>query len=206
MTHADQPEPRPAEDEENGAAAPDHDGSAPADAGPAIHHGDGQVAALEAELARMKDHLLRALADVENTRKRGQREREDAGKFAIASFARDLLGFADNFTRAIAAIPPELKQADERVASVVAGIEAMEKDLLSTFEKHGIQKIEPLDETFDANFHEVIFEAPGTGKPAATIIQVIEPGYILKDRLLRPARVAVAKDEGGERTRIDTQA
>src|SRR5688500_432187 len=93
--------------------------------------GDDRTAALEAELARMKDHMLRALADSENLRKRAQREREDAGKFAIAAFARDLLGFADNFGRAVASIPAELKEADERIAGVITGIEAMEKELLT---------------------------------------------------------------------------
>lgn len=159
-------------------------------------HPEDRITELEAELARTKDHMLRALADAENTRKRALREREDAGKYAISSFARDLLDFADNFHRALEAFPADLKEADERAANVMTGIESMEKALMSNFEKHGITKIEPIDVPFDPNFHEVMFETPGTGKPAGMIIQLIEPGYVIKDRLLRPARVGVAKDEG----------
>lgn len=173
---------------------------------------EDRTAALEAELVRMKDHMLRALADAENTRKRALKDREDAGKYAITSFARDLLDFTDNFRRALGAIPPDLKSVDDRFGNVITGIEAMQKEMLRVLEKHGITKIEPIDQPFDANFHEVMFEAPGTGKPAGTIVQVIEPGYVIKERLLRPARVGVAKDEGqgnGSKqpgTRIDTQA
>lgn len=152
------------------------------------------IAALQEEVASAKDQTLRALAEAENIRKRAFREREDAAKYAIAGFARDLLDFADNFQRALGAIPEEAR-SDARVAAVVEGILAMEKDLFTTFEKHGIQKITPMDEMFNPNFHEAMFEAPGTGKPGGTIIQVIESGYILKDRLLRPARVGVAKND-----------
>lgn len=163
------------------------------------------IAALQSEAATAKDQALRALAEAENTRRRAVKEREDAGKYAISAFARDLLEFSDNFQRALAAIPAEIR-SDERIAAVMTGIEAMEKDLFTTFEKHGIQRISPLDQPFDPNFHEAMFEAPGTGKPHGTIIQVVEPGYIIKDRLLRPARVGIAK--GGEPAahRVDTQA
>ena len=122
---------------------------------------------------------------------------------------RDLLYVADNIRRALESIPEDLQQADERIAGVISGIDAIEKELLKNFERHGIRKIEPMDEIFDPNFHEVMFEAPGTGKPAGTIIQMVEPGYILHDRLLRPARVGVAKDEGqggGNDRHIDTEA
>ncbi len=167
-----------------------------------------RLSALEAELGKVRDQLLRALADSENTRKRALREREDAGKYAVSAFARDLLDFSDNFRRALDAIPPELRDADDRIASLITGIESMRQELGNVFEKHGIKKIEPLHEPFNPNFHEVIFEAPGTGKPPGTIIQLIEPGYVIRDRLLRPARVGVAKDDGhkGEGHKIDTQA
>jgi molecular chaperone GrpE len=167
----------------------------------------GVIEALQAEVAAAKDQTLRALADAENTRKRALKEREDAGKYAISAFARDLLEFSDNFHRAMDAIPAEVK-ADERIVAVITGIEAMEKDLFSTFEKHGIQKITPLGEMFNPNFHEALFEAPGTGKPGGMIIQVVEPGYIIKDRLLRPARVGVAKADDGAPAggHVDTQA
>lgn len=159
--------------------------------------GGGQdVQALQAELDKTKDQMMRALADAENTRRRAQKDKLDAGNFAISNFAKDLLDFSDNFGRALASIPEDIAETDDRVKSVVQGIQAMEKELLRTFEKHGIQKIEPLEEIFDPNFHEVMFEIPGSGKPGGTILQVLEPGYLLKERLLRPARVGVAADDG----------
>lgn len=157
---------------------------------------DSRVAALEQELAQMKDQALRAIAEQENTRRRSQKEREDASRYSISNFARDMLEIADNLRRGLEAIPDDLKAADQRLENVVEGIEATERSLLNAFDRHGIVKLEPMDEIFDPNFHEVMFEAPGTGKPAGTIIQLIEVGYMLKDRLLRPARVGVAKDEG----------
>lgn len=183
-----------------------HD-AASADAAAGFSH---KIAALEKELERTKDQMLRALADAENTRRRSQKEREDAGKYAVSSFARDLLDVADNFHRALQSIPAELKDADERVKGVVTGIETVQKEMLRTFEKHGIRKIEPIGEPFNPHFHEVIFEAPVPGKPPGTVIQLIEAGYILNDRLLRPARVGVSKADGsgaGEPPhRIDEQA
>ncbi len=158
-----------------------------------------KVKILEDELAKAKDQLMRTLADSENLRKRTQRERVDAGKYAVSSFAKDLLDFADNFRRAIESIPEELRNQDDRMKNLVGGISAMERDLLKTFEKHGIQKMEPHGEVFDPNYHEVMFEADAPDKKPGTIIQVIEPGYMLHDRLLRPARVGVAKDSGGEK-------
>ena len=164
------------------------------------------VARLESEVAKLKDHLLRTLADAENTRKRAVKDRDDATKYAIANFARDMLDFADNFHRALTSIPAEAR-GDERIASVITGIETMEKVLAQNFTKHGITKVEPLDKPFDANFHEVMFEVPGSGKPAGMVVQVIEAGYMLKDRLLRPARVGVAKSEGPTAGgRLDTKA
>lgn len=153
-----------------------------------------RVSELEAEAARMKDHMLRALADAENTRKRALRERDDATKFAISGFARDMLDTADNLRRAIDAIPEDQRAAN---AALIEGLEAVERGLLKTFEKHGIRKLEPMGETFDPNFHEVMFEAPVPGKAAGIIIQLVEPGYMLNDRLLRPARVGIAKGDPG---------
>lgn len=158
----------------------------------------GRIRELEDELSRVKEHMLRALTDAENARKRAQKDREEAGKYAITAFARDLLSFADNFTRALDAIPDDLKDVEPRIANVISGIEAMEKELMNTFEKHGIQRLDPMDEPFDPNFHEVMFEAPATGKPAGTVVQIIEPGYMIKDRLLRPAKVGIAKSMPGE--------
>ncbi len=157
------------------------------------------VSALEAEIARLKDHVLRALADADNTRKRAAKEREDATNFAVTSFARDMIEMADNFRRAIESIPDDIKTGgDPMIVNLMAGIDAMERNLLKTFEKHGIKKIEPLGVPFDPHFHEVMFEAPVPGKAPGTVIQLLEPGYVLNDRLLRPARVGVAKADGSD--------
>lgn len=170
-----------------------------------------KVIALQEQLDNAKDQMMRAVAEAENTRKRMMKEREDGRKYAISGFAKDLLDFSDNFSRALDSIPAEALEGNDLIKNVLSGIEAMEKHLLNTFEKHGIQKIEPLEEKFDPNIHEVMFEAPVPDKPAGTIIQVIEPGYLLHDRLLRAARVGVAKNDGqgdnqtGGTGHIDTQ-
>ncbi len=166
---------------------------------PAAADGEAQarIAALEAELDRTKDQMLRAVAETDNARKRALRDREDASKFAISSFARELLDVSDNLRRALGAVPEDLMETEPRLKNLVDGIEATERELLRSFEKNGVKKIEPLDEPFDPNFHEVMFETPGSGRPPGTITEVIEAGYVLHDRLLRPARVGVAKDDGG---------
>ncbi len=204
MTHSEQPSYNPNEtpagdDENQDPLAPTPELQAQEQAAPAETHAgqDPQLAALQAELDATKDKLLRALAEAENTRRRAAKEREDAGSYSIAAFSRDLLSVADNLRRAIEATPSEAL-ADERIKNLFEGIEATERELLSAFEKNHVKKLDPLGEKFDPNFHEVMFESPGTGKPAGTIFQVMEVGYTLKDRLLRPARVGVAKGESGE--------
>lgn len=149
-----------------------------------------RIQVLEEENARIKDHMVRALADAENTRKRSVKEREDASKFAVSGFAKDILSVADNLRRALEAMPEE---QTEHLQGLINGIEATERELLRAFEKNGILKLEPMDELFDPNFHEVMFEAPIPNKAAGTIIQIIEPGYVLNNRILRPARVGIAK-------------
>jgi molecular chaperone GrpE len=147
----------------------------------------------EAELAETKDKLLRALAETENLRRRAQREREDASKYAAANFAKDMLDVADNFRRALASIDPASLQ-DERAKALIEGVAATERALLAAFERHGIKRIEPeIGERFDPNLHEAMFEVPGTGKPGGSIVQVVQTGYRMHDRLLRPAMVGVAK-------------
>jgi molecular chaperone GrpE len=151
-----------------------------------------RVAALEAELADYRDRLLRALAETENTRRRAQREREDASKYTIAGFAKDLLSVADNLRRALDSLP-EAEIRDERTRSLLSGVAATERELLSVFERHGVRRIDPQGEHFDHNFHQAIFEADRADRPAGTIVEVLQPGYVLHDRLLRPAMVGVAK-------------
>jgi molecular chaperone GrpE len=154
---------------------------------------EAEVAALEAELAETKDHLLRALAETENVRRRAQREREDTAKYAISGFAKELLSVADNLRRALDSLP-EAEAKDDRTRSLLAGVEATERELLRVFEHHGIRRIDPKGERFDHNFHEAVFEAERPGNQGGTIIEVLQPGYVLRDRLLRPAMVGVAKD------------
>src|SRR5207244_3253058 len=154
---------------------------------------ESRLAALEAELAEQKDRLLRALAETENVRRRGQREREDAAKYAVAGFAKELLSVADNLRRALNSLPAE-EAKDQRTVSLLEGVEATERELLGVFEKNGVRRIDPEGERFDHNLHQAIFEAERPGKPAGMIIEVLQPGYVLHDRLLRPAMVGVAKE------------
>ncbi len=164
-----------------------------------------RLQALETENAQLKDQALRALAEAENTRRRAERDREDASKFGITNFARGLLNVADNLRRALDAIPADLRDGDPRLQALIAGIEATERELLSGFERVGIKKIAALETLFNANLHEVMFEAPGTGKSPGTVVQVIEDGYTIHERLLRPARVGVAKGDGPTPRTIDQQ-
>ena len=151
-----------------------------------------RIAALETELAEAQDRLLRALAETENTRRRAQRERADAEKYSIGRFAEGLLSVADNLRRALDSLP-ESEAKDDRTRSLLAGVAATERELLAAFERHNLKRIDPMGEKFDHNFHQAVFEAENTGHPAGTIVEVLQPGYVLHDRLLRPAMVGVAK-------------
>ncbi|MDE2109621.1 MAG: nucleotide exchange factor GrpE [Alphaproteobacteria bacterium] len=152
----------------------------------------------EAQLAEMRDRMLRALADAENTRRRAERERQDVSQYAIARFARDMLQIADNFGRALAACPKELRDAaDPQVKAVIDGVEATERQLLGTLEQYGVKMIDTSDGKFDPNRHQAIAEVPGDGKPAGSIVNVVQTGYMIGERLLRPAMVTVARKENG---------
>lgn len=198
-------EPRPeATEPETGAAGPEVEGVADSEAAGVTAEigGDAalagaleRIAGLEADNAKLKDQALRALAETENIRRRSEREREDTAKYAISGFAKSLLDAADNLNRAIAAVPAGAVEADAALKTLVDGVAATERQLLAAFERHGVTRIEPVGEVFDPNFHQAMFELPGTGKPAGTIVQVMQPGYVLQGRLLRPAMVGVAKAE-----------
>lgn len=161
---------------------------------------DGQDAeaapSVEDRLAETNDQLLRALAELENTRRRADRDRAEALKYGAASFARDMLGVADNLQRALNAVA-ELDQdtLPDAAKSLLEGVAATERDLIASMGRHKVSPVSPMGEKFDANIHEAMFEAPGTGQPAGTIIEVIETGYMMDERLLRPAKVGIAKDE-----------
>ena len=154
-----------------------------------------RIAALEEALAQTKEQMMRTVAEAENGRKRALKEREDASRYAVSKFSKDLLSVADNLRRALEAVPADLLEQQPQIKNLTDGIAATERELLRSFEKNGIQKLEPLNEPFNPNFHEVMFEAPMPDKENGTIIQVIEPGYTLNGRILRPARVGVAKNE-----------
>jgi molecular chaperone GrpE len=151
-----------------------------------------RLAEAEAEVAATRDKLLRALADSENQRKRAQRERDDAGKYAASAFAKDMLDVSDNLRRALSSAPAE-SEWDELTRNLLAGVAATERELQAALERHGIKRIDPQGERFDHNFHQAMYEVDNTGQPAGTIVQVLQPGYVIHDRLLRPALVVVAK-------------
>lgn len=180
----------------NTAAAAGADAGSPED----------RVAKLEAEVASLKDQLLRAMAETENTRRRAQRDREDASKFAVSSFAKELVSVADNLRRALEAVPAEGREKDEMLKGLAVGVEATERQLFAAFDRAGIKKLDPAGEPFDPNFHQVMFEIENTGKAAGTVVQVLQPGYTIHGRLLREAMVGVAKggDAGGQH--VDTKA
>ena len=147
----------------------------------------------EAELAELNDKLLRTLAEGENLRRRAQREREETSKYAIAGFARDVVGAADNLRRALEALPEGPATEEGPLKAFTEGVELTERELLGVFERHGIEKIDPVGQKFDHNLHEAMFEIPTTDAPPGTVIQVVQAGYVLNGRLLRAARVGIAK-------------
>jgi molecular chaperone GrpE len=151
------------------------------------------VAELTAQVADLKDQLLRALAETENLRRRSQREREDAVRYATAPFAKDMVEVADNLSRALEAVPPDAVEADEHLKTLMTGVRMTEKALQTVFEKHHIRRIDPMGQRMDPHAHEALFEVPDPSQPAGTVVQVIRAGYRLHDRLLRAAQVGVAK-------------
>jgi molecular chaperone GrpE len=156
-------------------------------------NGEDALAAARAEAAQYKDQLLRAMAETENTRRRAARDRDDAQKYGITNFAREVLAVADNLRRALEAIPADTLQSDEALKTLYDGIAATERQLEAALGKQQIQRIWPEGERFDSNFHQAMFEVPDSGKPAGTVVQVLQAGYKIHDRLLRPALVGVAK-------------
>jgi molecular chaperone GrpE len=180
-----------------GEAAPEQpDVGAPAEA--AADERPAHEIELEAELAATKERLLRALAETENLRRRSMRDLQDAHKYAITNFARELLEVADNLSRALEAVPARARDEIEFVRNLADGIAMTEKALLTSFERHQIEKVMPaIGEKFDHNRHQAMFEVESTEQPPGTVVQVLQPGYTIAERLLRPALVAVAKGAPG---------
>ena len=157
-----------------------------------------QLEAARAEAAQLKDQLLRALAEAENVRRRAQRDREDAAKYGIANFARDVLQVSDNLHRALEAIPAATLAADEALKNLHEGVTATERQLDAALERQQVKRIWPMGEKFDANLHQAMFEVPTFDHQPGTVVQVMQAGYVIHDRLLRPALVGVAKQPAGE--------
>jgi molecular chaperone GrpE len=152
------------------------------------------AAELAREAADLKDRLLRSLAEMENLRRRTEKQIADERVYGIASFARDVLGVADNIRRALEAVTPELREsADTAVKALIEGVELTERELLRVLEKHGVKKLEPLGLKFDPNLHQAMYEVPDPSVPSGTVAQVMQAGYTIGERVLRPAMVAVTK-------------
>ncbi len=159
---------------------------------------ENETESLKNEVAALKDQMLRVMADAENTRKRAQKDREDASRFAVTSFARDLLSMVDNFDRALNAITPDQKEnAAPEWKNLMEGIESIHRGMQSTLSRHGIEKIDTKDQSFDPNLHEVLFEAPIPNVEKGKIIETIEAGYTINGRLLRAAKVGIAAGGAG---------
>jgi molecular chaperone GrpE len=156
-----------------------------------------ETASLKEETAALKDRLLRAAADMDNLRKRAEREKAEATLYAATNFARDLLSVADNMSRALAAVPAEAReQADEATKNLLAGVELTERELLKVFERYNIRRVETVGAKFDPNVHQALFEMPTSEHPPGTVVQEMQSGFAIGDRCLRPAMVGVAKAEG----------
>jgi molecular chaperone GrpE len=155
--------------------------------------------------AEYKDKLLRVLAEMENLRRRTEREIADTRAYGISAFARDILAVADNMDRALQALDAEIREnADAGVKALLDGVELTERELHKVLEKHGVKKLEPLGEKFDPNLHQAMFELQDPSRPAGTVAQVMQPGYMIGERILRPALVAVAK--GGPKPATEAPA
>ena len=155
---------------------------------------DGSMELLVKEAAEARDKMLRTLAEMENLRKRTAKEVADARAYGITGFARDILDIADNLQRALDAIPAEAKEtADPGIKAFIEGVELTERSLLNTLEKNGVKKFDPSGEKFDPNFQQAMYEVPDPSVPAGTVVQVVQAGFMIGERVLRPALVAVSK-------------
>jgi molecular chaperone GrpE len=179
---------RPQKASTGAAAAPDAAGVPAAE--PSVEE---QVARLEAEKAELKDRLLRALAEMENLRRRTEREVADTRSYAVTAFARDMLSVADNLRRALDAVPAQArKSSDGAVKGLIDGIELTERELVKTLERHGVRKVDPAGQKFDPNMHQAMFEAAHDSIAKGQVHTVVQPGYAIGERVLRPALVGVS--------------
>jgi len=153
--------------------------------------------ALREEVTSLNDRILRLAAELENTRRRAEREKVDAGKYAITNFARDLLSVADNFERALAAAPDaeKVEATPETISGLLTGMRMTEKELIKTLERHGVARLDPKGEKFDPNIHQAVAQAPAAGVPSGHVAEVAQTGFVLGDRVLRAAMVVVSTGE-----------
>ena len=152
--------------------------------------------ALKAEVESLKDQRLRALAEVENIRRRADKEKVEVSQYAVTKFARDMVGIADNFARALAAVPAGVREAaDPQVQAVLDGVEATDRQLLQTLERYGVKQVDTSEGKFDPNLHQAIAEVPAGDKAPGSIVDVVQTGFMIGERLLRPAMVTVAKKD-----------
>jgi len=163
------------------------------------------AAQLAKEAADLKDRLLRTLAEMENLRRRTEREVADARSYGVTNFARDILAVADNMERALKALDDEIREkAEAGVKALLDGVELTERELIKAMEKHGVKKLEPQGQKFDPNLHQAMFEIPDESVPAGTVVQIMQPGYTIGERVLRPALVGVSK--GGPKAQASAHA
>ena len=161
---------------------------------PPVDPRDARIGALNEEVASLRDRLLRLAAEMENSRKRLEREKAEATLYAATNFARDLLSVADNMGRALSAVSPDERAiADEVTQNLLAGVEVVERDLLNTFQRYGIRKLTTVGQKFDPNMHQALFEVPDKDYPPGTVVQEMQSGFAIGERCLRPAMVGVAK-------------
>lgn len=163
---------------------------------PPVDARDAEIAALTQEVGSLKDRLLRLAAEMDNTRKRLEREKAEAALYAATNFAKDLLSVTDNLGRALFAVSPQTREAaDEKMKNLLAGVEVTERELLNTLQRHGIRRLETVGGKFDPNMHQALFEVPTTDYPPGTVVQEVQSGFAIGERCLRPAMVGVAKAE-----------
>jgi molecular chaperone GrpE len=185
-------DPKP-DNPEAGDASPNANAQRQEDAGDNSRTVHDVIAALQAESTEFKDKWLRAQAEVENIRKRAEREREDTAKYAISRLAQDIVNVGDNFQRAINAVPAGAAEQDVQLKSVLDGVRMIERELLNALERFGIKRMQPMHEPFNPHLHQAVMEVPRTDVASGTVVQVFQPGYTIEDRVLRPAMVGVAK-------------
>jgi molecular chaperone GrpE len=192
------------EETENQEAPPAPESPAPDPLAPDRAAAGEKLAKLEAELAETKDKLLRALAEGENQRRRFTREREESLRYAASSFAKELLSVADNLRRAISS--ETAISANPAAKGVIEGVGATERELLAIFDRHGVKRVEPaLGDPFDPHLHQAMYEIETAEQPPGTVAQALQPGYVMFDRLLRPALVGVAKTPAPAQAKPETK-